>query len=432
MNVEHAAECDSVYSRSASYIRKSTIMESVREYISENWKNTYHEPSEMRGDFTVPKRYMSPSMGGRYTDLFYWDMYFIDLGLIEDGLLGQVENNLDNMAYFIDKLGYMPNANVLTDRSQPPLFCSMVYDYYVATKDVGALKKYLPYILKEYDFWQTQRKAKYGLNRFFTNATREGKLWNYHDLSGRVQEWRDTEEEQVALAEDILAVAESGLDFNMRFKTAESKIDAHKFLQLDANCFLFEMEKKLAKILEIVGETKKAAEFETKAEEHKSLINKYLYDKEQGIYLDYNFEDGVFSTIVSAVSMYPYTYGISDDKEGAKKVLQVLEAKNGITVTPYRGEDVYYQWDYPCMWPAATCMVYAALKNVGLTDDAKRVAKKYIDTVDRCFEQTGRLWEKYDAVDGGIGQSEEYETPEMMGWAAGVYVYFCEELKRLA
>jgi len=407
-------------------------MESVREYIFRNWKNTYHEPAEMRGNYRVPKRYMSPSMGGRYTDLFYWDMYFVNLGLIEDGILDQVENNLDNMAYFIDKLGYMPNANILTDRSQPPLFCSMVYDYYKAKQDKAVLEKYIPYILKEYEFWQTKRKSVYGLNRFFTNATKEEKLWNYHDLSGRVQETRETEEEQILLAEDILAIAESGLDFNMRFKTPQSKIDAHKFLQLDINCFLYEMESKLSLILQTVGKQEKSAEFKSKSAQRKDLIEKYLYNKEQGIYLDYNFVDGNFSKIVSAVSMYPYTYGISCDKEGAKKVLAVLETQNGITVTPYRGEDVYYQWDYPCMWPAATCMVYAALKNIGLTDEAKRIARKYVAAVDNCFEKTGRLWEKYSALDGGIGQSAEYETPEMMGWTAGVYVYFSEELKRLA
>lgn len=407
-------------------------MERVRAYIFRNWKNTYHEPDEMRGNYRVPKRYMSPSMGGRYTDLFYWDMYFVNLGLIEDGILDQVENNLDNIAYFIDKLGYMPNANILTDRSQPPLFCSMVYDYYNAKQDKAVLEKYIPYILKEYEFWQTERKSVYGLNRFFTNATKEEKLWNYNDLSDRVCETRETEEEQILLAEDILAIAESGLDFNMRFKTSQSKIDAHKFLQLDINCFLYEVESKLALMMQIVGEQGKSTDFKNKAARRKDLIDKYLYDKEQGIYLDYNFVDGNFSKIVSAVSMYPYTYGISDDKEGAKKVLAVLETHNGISVTPYRGEDVYYQWDYPCMWPAATCMVYTALKNTGLIDEAKRIAEKYVKNVGDCFEKTGRLWEKYNAVDGGIGQSAEYETPEMMGWTAGVYVYFSEELKRLA
>lgn len=117
-----------------------SCMKEVREYIANNWTKTFHNPKEMRGDFIVPKPYVSPSIGGIYTDLYYWDVYFINLGLMKDGHDVQVENNLDNMAYFIDTLGYMPNANTLTDRSQPPLFCSAVYDYYVHKGDTAIIK----------------------------------------------------------------------------------------------------------------------------------------------------------------------------------------------------------------------------------------------------------------------------------------------------
>ena len=404
-------------------------MKEVREYILQNWSKTFHDPSEMRGGFNVPKPYISPSIGGIYTDLYYWDVYFINLGLMEDGFDEQVENNLDNMAYFIDTLGFMPNANNLTDRSQPPLFCSAVYDYYMHKGDEGIIRKYMPYIVKEYDFWQTYRKTKYGLHNFFTNGTEEWKMTNYRGLHERVFEDRETKEEQLALAEDIMAIAESGLDFNMRFRTKRSKIDASAFIHLDLNCFLYEMETKAAKMLEIIGESPEP--FKTNAQERKALMEEYLYDKDQGIYLDRNMVDGGFSEIISAVSAYPYTYGISKDKEGMKKVLGLLEYEYGVTPTPYRGEDIYYQWDYPCAWPAATCLIYKALKELGMMDDAKRIAKKYVGTIDEDFAKTGRLWEKYDAVRGGIGVSTEYDTPEMMGWTAGVYVYFCEELKRL-
>lgn len=182
-------------------------------------------------------------------------------------------------------------------------------------------------------------------------------------------------------------------------------------------------------MLEIVGESPEP--FKTNAEERKALMEKYFFDQEQGIYLDCNVVDGGFSEIISAVSAYPYTYGLSKDQAGMKKVLGLLEQEYGVTPTAYRGEDIYYQWDYPCAWPAATCMMYMALKNVGLIEDAKRIARKYIGTIDEDFAKTGRLWEKYDAVRGGMGVSNEYATPEMMGWTAGVYVYLCEELKRL-
>ena len=405
-------------------------MQAVREYILKNWTKTFHDPSEMRGDYTVPKRYISPSIGGIYTDLYYWDVYFMDLGLMIDGFDEQVENNLDNMAYFIDTLGYMPNANVLADRSQPPLFCSAVYDYYVHKGDKAIIEKYMPYIRKEYWFWETQRKTPFGLNNFFTNGDEKLKMLHYEYLSDRVLEKRESKIEQYSLAEDIMAIAESGLDFNMRFKTKRSKVDAKCFLQLDLNCFLYEMETIAAKMLSVIGEDKEAAEFKDNAEKRKGLIKKYLYDEKQGIYLDYNFVDGGFSEIVSAISVYPYAYGLSDDKDGLLKVLKPLEYEHGVTVTPYRGDDVYFQWDYPCMWPAATCIIYKALKRLGLIEDAKRIAGKYIATVDDNFKKTGRLWEKYDATTGGIGQSFEYDTPEMMGWTAGVYVYFDEELKR--
>ncbi|MBP5466401.1 MAG: hypothetical protein J6Y43_02420 [Clostridia bacterium] len=403
-------------------------MKEVREYILKNWAKTFHDPKEMRGDFTVPKPYVSPSIGGIYTDLYYWDVYFINLGLMEDGFCGQVENNLDNMAYFIDTLGYMPNANTLTDRSQPPLFCSAVYDYYSEKGDKAVIVKYMPYILKEYEFWETRRKTPFGLNNFSTDADDGLKMLNY-GLAERVLEKRETKAERYSLAEDLMAIAESGLDFNMRFKTERSKTDAKCFLHLDLNCFLYEMETKAAKMLSVIGEN--PTELEKNAKKRKDLIEKYLYDKSQGIYLDYNFVDGRFSEIVSAVSVYPYAYGISDDKEGLKKVITSLEYEHGITVAPCRGNDVYFQWDYPLMWPAATCIVFKALKRLGLFDDAKRIAGKYINTVDNNFIKTGRLWEKYDAITGGIGQSFEYDTPEMMGWTAGVYVYFEEELKKI-
>lgn len=45
------------------------------------------------------------------------------------------------------------------------------------------------------------------------------------------------------------------------------------------------------------------------------------------------------------------------------------------------------------------------------------------------FEKTGVIWEKYDGRDGKVAVTDEYETPEMLGWSAGVYRYFVEEMK---
>lgn len=81
---------------------------------------------------------------------------------------------------------------------------------------------------------------------------------------------------------------------------------------------------------------------------------------------------------------------------------------------------------YPCMWPAATCLAYMGLKNIGLNEEATRIAGKYVAVVRKVFDETGRLWEKYDALTGKIAETSEYAIMPMMGWSAAVYRYFVE------
>ena len=45
------------------------------------------------------------------------------------------------------------------------------------------------------------------------------------------------------------------------------------------------------------------------------------------------------------------------------------------------------------------------------------------------FEKTSVIWEKYDGRDGAVAVTNEYETPEMLGWSAGGYRFFVEDMK---
>ena len=398
----------------------------VNEYIKNNWQNTIHDPKELSGNIKIDYPFISPSISGMFTDMYYWDQYFTNIGLLIDGFVEQAYYNLKNIAKFIDTLGFMPNANHITDRSQPPFFVLGVYDYYVFKKDVKVIEEFMPTMLKEYDFWMDKRKGYNGLNCYGTNGTEQEIAENYKWLHERVFESADTKEEQDVIAKDIMAIAEMGLDFNMRFKTEKSKIAAHEFIHLDLNCILYSVENKLAEMLALLGEKDESAKFLQAAAHRKELIDKYLFDKEHGIYLDYNVVSNRFSWILSAISLCPYAFGISGDKRGAKAVLKRLEYKHGLSACEYRGNDLYFQWDYPCMWPYTTYISYRALKNVGLNRDANRIAKKYMKTVEKNFKETGRIWEKYDATNGKIAVTSEYETPEMMGWTAAIYRFFAE------
>ena len=69
------------------------------------------------------------------------------------------------------------------------------------------------------------------------------------------------------------------------------------------------------------------------------------------------------------------------------------------------------------------------LDRYGYRTEAARIAQKYITLVAKVFSETEKLWEKYNVVTGEVSVTQEYKTPPMMGWSAGVYLY-CEALLR--
>lgn len=396
-------------------------MKEVIDYINSNWNKTIREPQN-----GVPFPFTSPSIDGIYSDFYYWDTYFTNMGLLLSGNVSQVENNIKNMAYFVNTLGYIPNSNTILTRSQPPLFTRSVYDFWKETDDIKVLQKYLPAVIKEHEFWQTKRMTEFGLNCYKCTTSEEDVMLHYKYLSDRVKEYSDDPKTQYRIGKNIIIIAESGLDFNMRFITDKSRIAADEFLHLDLNCFLYDAEQKLIEMLLALGKNEEADIYIKRSEKRLEQIHKYFITND-GIYLDYNFTNGSYSKIITAVSLYPYALGISKDPVGAKKVLDVLECSYGVTVSPNRGNDIYYQWDFPTMWGETTILVYWAFKNCGLFEDAKRIAQKFISVVDNNFIKTHKLFEKYDATTGLVSNAE-YDAPEMMGWTAAAYLYLNHEI----
>ena len=74
----------------------------VNEYIRGNWKNSVR-PGEPKG---IPYPFNSPSCEQTsdvgFENFFYWDTYFINLGLLCDGMKEQALNNIKNMIFLID------------------------------------------------------------------------------------------------------------------------------------------------------------------------------------------------------------------------------------------------------------------------------------------------------------------------------------------
>lgn len=398
------------------------MKEKVHTYIHEHWKETIRKEGSK---FNIPP-YTSPCVKKHFTCFFYWDTYFTNKGLLLDGLTEQAESNLDVMKFFITFLGYVPNSDTLIRRSQPPLFTRGVYDLYIATKEKRIIEKYGASILREMEFFENDRMRPCGLNGYGNNEIDLVKKEEYDNFSRRLGFSKEEKQfDRMAFVDDLLAIAESGWDFTLRFMREGNRFAATDFAQLDLNCILYDAEMKAAEMFEIIGEKETAKTLLLKAEQRKERINALMLDKTTGIYYDYNYKQKKLSSVCSAVSFYPYALNISKDKEGAKRVLEKLELEHGISAGEYLGENQqYFQWDYPSMWPCNMYFAVEALLAVGCKEEANRVKNKYMRVVEDCFAKTGALWEKYDAKRGTTSFTSEYDTPEMMGWTAGVYEYF--------
>jgi len=127
------------------------------EHIDELWKFLERRNRVTKGSLlALPYKYIVP--GGRFNEQFYWDTYFIMLGLASGGKWLAIEHMMKNYTHLIRKYGYIPTANrtYLLSRSQPPFFSHMVR-LVASHRGRKALRDYLPYLTAEYRFWMKGR-----------------------------------------------------------------------------------------------------------------------------------------------------------------------------------------------------------------------------------------------------------------------------------
>lgn len=379
--------------------------------------------STAENNFALPKPYSVPCTNGGFRNMFYWDTYFTNAGLLLDGDTEQALNNIENIAYMIDSIGYMPNATSkdLLNRSQPPLFCQMVKDYYDATGEREFLARMIPVLEKEYDFWMTRRVAPNGLNRYGHDATRQELIDFCNGLAHRVKvdPAGFTDEERIEFGAHLLAEAESGWDFNPRFKGR-----CMDYNPVDLNAILYGFERNMASFVDRLGLPGKEV-WDNRADTRRTLMNKYMLDPESGLYYDFDFVCGKRSDVYSAAVFTVFWLGVADRNRAQALVdnLGLLEADHGVlTCAPRPGVTSFAQWDTPNGWAPVHFFAIKGLDRYGYREDAARIAGKYLEAQTSIYGQTHQLWEKYNAVKGDTDVSDEYKMPgEFLGWTAGVY-----------
>lgn len=393
------------------------MSEKTKNFINEHWNDCVRENRNDNGTLLgLPYPYTVPAVG-KFEEIYYWDTYFTNKGLEISERFDLAKSNTDNMLYLVSEYGFMPNGNrtYYLNRSQPPFLSEMVRGVYEHYRDKAWLAGAFEALKKEYNFWMTERITPIGLNQYDVNCSDEELENAGKGFMERVSAQIDGDIKM--LGKHCLLTCESGWDMNPRWD-----FEGYSYVQVDLNSLMYMLEKNMAYFSAELGAGEEILWNERAVLRRERMI-KYMED-ENGLLLDYNFVTGERSRVFSAASLYPLFAGLAESRhaKAAADNLSRLEAKYGVLTCEKGDKTANYQWDYPNGWACLQYVAVIGFDKYGYTDIAHRLAEKYTSLIEKCFDETGNLWEKYNVTDGSLNVSNEYAMPTMMGWSAGVYL----------
>ncbi|QYM78463.1 alpha,alpha-trehalase [Horticoccus luteus] len=409
----------------------SAAIATTRSYIDANWEKTFRDSrAESVREFPLPRPHTVPSTDPTMWLFFYWDTYFTNLGLLRQGRAAQALNNAENVLHCIEQLGFVPNISVriALNRSQVPVSAPLFADIYRHTQDRAFLPRAYAALVKEYAFWMALRTAPNGLATCGTHADPVTLADFYKVISHRLRDIPEEPAARLVYLKHKMAECEVW-DFNPRFSQR-----AADFNPVDTNGVLFLFETIAGDFAHDLGLSSDEQLWRDRASHRRALVDRYLWNEQRGYYFDYDWANQRPGSVVSAAPYFALWSGICSDAQAAALVrnLPLVERAHGL-ITCAEGSNTSantYQWDAPNAWPPIQTAALLGLLRYGYVAEAKRLAEKYVLTCARNLEQTGQLWEKYNALTGGIDVADEYKMPPMMGWTAGGFLHAAEVLER--
>lgn len=408
----------------------------IEQHIEKLWDELTRTTYEEKGTLLkLPKPYVVP--GGRFNEFFYWDSYFIMLGLKASGRIEMMENIIENCSYLIQTQRFVPNASRthFLSRSQPPYFSLMLDLLFETTGKEDIYIQYHDTLEKEYAFWMNGEEILQNNSEIKrVIRTVDGDILNrYYDAENvpRPESYLiDIEDHENASGEEfyrnIRSACESGWDFSSRwFADGEhiQTIETLNLAQVDLNSLLWHLEKTLAKSSALQDFNEKENYFTERAAKRRQMINKYFWDEGIKIYKDYHIKKNTTTPSEHIAALYPLFLGIAD-REQAEAVAQSLSEKflypgGLVTTTKNSGQ----QWDLPNAWAPYQWLGFKAMKNYGFDELAEKIKNNWCSNVERVYKNTGKLMEKYNALDTEtIAGGGEYPNQDGFGWTNGVYL----------
>lgn len=448
-----------------------------------------------QGLLYLPHPYVVP--GGMFNEMYGWDSYFILRGLLRVGKLDLARGIVENFLFEVEHYGGVLNANrtYYLTRSQPPFLTRMVRAVYQEEAahghaDHDFLKRAYGDAVKDWAFWNRapHLAGETGLSRYYDfgqgpapelggimtsyyrhaaayflqqpqladsylvreNATHAsaktlGPLFPVYvcnPVDGAIVGGLLTGGKDCELVDDVglsaafykgdRSLRESGFDVTFKFGPfGAATID---YAPVGLNCLLYQEEKDLEWMAEVLGKRQEARAWRGRAQERRERITKYFWNSQRGLYFDYNSKTGKQSNYVYATTFYPLWVGAASpaQAQAVMRKAKSLEEPGGVVMSlKHTGA----QWDYPYGWAPIELIAVEGLRRYGGESDADRISKNFISMVAQNFRRDRTIREKYNVVtrSSETAVSVGYSKNQIgFGWTNGVFLVLLHELQRKA
>lgn len=392
-------------------------VEGARQYIEHFWVNLerYH-PRDEDTLLGVPNPYLvpahDPASSFSFDEMYYWDSYFMVQGMLGDPTKKElVMGILENLFTLLRQFKVIPNASrtYLMGRSQPPLLTSFIFDVFEAYQlDKRWLEQAISHAKEEYEIvWlgtskPHDRKVHQGLSRYYDINV-------LHDL----------------------AEAESGWDMTNRFNR-----HCLHFLPIDLNAYLYKYETDFMRAAELLGKEKERIHWRDTAARRKKVVNELMWSNVKGLYYDYNYVKRKKGMVASLASYVPLWAGMVSKEQAALLVknLSRFDARGGLLTTDGQmiknalPQKIPTQWAYPNGWAPLHFLVVGGLERYGYSDEARRIAMKWLKTNLNWFDTHGVFLEKYNVLQPHRPPVEGvYPSQSGFGWTNAIFERFCQD-----
>lgn len=415
--------------------------QTVVQHIDTLWDVLRRDPDPVASPWSsllpLPAPYVVP--GGRFDEVYYWDSYFIMLGLVASGRHDLAQDELKNFAALIDRYGHIPNGNrtYYLSRSQPPFFSQMVG--LLAEHDGDSVYlQYLPELKAEYAYWMdgASTLAPGKATRHVVRLTDGTVLNRYWDDRAAPRDESYREDVQTAhsipqrnaenLWRNLRAGGETGWDFSSRWFADDrtlATIDIAALVCVDLNAMLYGLERTLAKAYRLQGDASRAENLDARAAARAEGIRRWLWDPRIGAFTDYDFVHRTLRDRLTAATVYPLFAGVASRQQAnavAQSIKRGLLRPGGMATTQVATGQ---QWDEPNGWAPLQYLAVTGLRRYGEQVLARTIATRWIRTNVDYYARTGKLVEKYDIGRNAGRQSAgggEYPLQDGFGWTNGV------------